>query len=395
VYDNLYRRAKVVQMNSIDFTIAIAPNTTSIERDMLYIKSALLYADTITLISPMASTYFDLTNEADRKNEKTIISLMDKVLPFCKISNPVYCKEIEPTLAQFKNLVFSKKYKAVPMKMKLPLIKAIKTFGNEIAEKTTELLGSGDCAELVSLVKSGRVKLYSFQSEFADDAYIREFYLSLKRALKNLNTFPLFDDQSNDLIKAAINDNLIVLNDVNRFNAAHAGMTNNLLVSLPSFEYATVDEILDIRKELENPLVRFRSKALSYSDNIQSMPWDETFRHECVKLYQKEVAPAVLEIEELTKESGFLKNLGYNIISDNSILKRVGEIGISIASAGVISTFSDVVSFDTAILATGGVYATSKIATAYREYKASQNDIKKKDLYFYYKAGEFLKNKLH
>lgn len=385
----------MVQMNSIDFTIAIAPRATSIEQDMLYVKSALLYADTITLISPMASTYFDLTNEADRKNEKTIISLMDKVLPFCRASNPAYCQEIAPTLAQIKDLVSSKKYKAVSMKMKLPMITALRTFGNEIAEKTTELLGSDNCAELVSLVKSGKVKLYNFQSEFADDAYIREFYLFLKRALENSNTFPLFDDQSNNLIKSAINDNLIVLNDVNRFNATHAGMTNNILVSLPSFEYATVDEILDIRKELEKPLVRFRSKALSYSDDIQSMPWDETFRNECVRLYQKEVAPAILEIEELTKESGFLKNLGYNIISDNSILKTVGGIGISIASAGAISAFSGVVSFDTAILATGGAYATSKIATAYREYKANQNDIQKKDLYFYYKAGELLKNKLH
>ena len=382
-----------MQMNSIDFTIAIAPRTTSIEQDMLFIKSALLYADTITLISPIASTYFDLTNEADRKNEKTIFSLMDKVLLFCRASNPAYCQSIEPTLKQFKDLLFSKKYKAIPMKIKLPMISSLRTFGNEIAEKTTELLGINNCTELVSLVKSGKVKLYSFQSEFADDAYIREFYLFLKQAVKNSNTFPLFDDQSNALMKSAVSDNLIVLNDVNRYNATHAGMTNNLLVSLPSFEYATVDEILDIRKELENPLVRFRSKALSYSDDIQSMPWDDTFQHECVRLYQKEVAPAVLEIEEITKESGFLKNLGYNIISDNSMLKTVGEIGISIASAGAISAFSDVISFNTAILATGGAYATSKIATAYREYKASQNDVQKKDLYFYYKAGELLKNK--
>lgn len=385
----------MMQMNSIDFTIAITPKTASIEQDMLYIKSVLLYADTITLISPVAYTYFDLTDEADRKNEKTIISLMDKVLPFCKYSNPAYCQEIEPTLAAFKKLVFSKKYKAVPMKMKIPIISAIKTFGNGIAEKTTELLGSDDCVDLINLVKSGKVKLYNFQSEIDDDAYIREFYLFLKKALKNSNTFPLFDDQSNDLIKSAINDKLIVLNDVNKFNVTHASMTNNLLVSLPSFEYSTVDEILGIRKELENPLVRFRSKALSYSEDIQSMPWDETFQHECIKLYQKEVAPAILEIEELTNESGFLKNLGYNIISDNSILKTVGEIGISIASAGVISSFSDVVSFDTAILATGGAYAASKIAAAFLEYKTKQNDILKKDLYFYYKAGELLKNKHH
>lgn len=382
-------------MNSIDLTVAIAPMVTSIKQDMQYIKSALLYADTITLISPIASTYFDLTNEADRENEKTIISLMDKVLPLCGAANPSYCQEIEPTLVQLKNLVFSKKYKAAPMKMKLSIISALKTFGNDIEDAITEMLGSDDCAELVSLVKSEKVKLHSFQSEFTDDSFIREFYLSLKQALNNSNTFPLFDGQSNALIKAAINDNLIELNEVNTFNAIHAGMTNNLLVSLPSFEYATVDEILDIRKELNNSLVRFRSKTLSYSDSIQSMPWDESFQHECVRLYHKEVAPAILEIQELTNESGFLKNLGYNIVSDNSIIKTVGVICISIAATDAISAFSDVVSSDTAILVTGGAYATSKIATAYKDYKTKQNDIMKKDLYFYYKAGNMLKKKLH
>jgi len=381
----------MVQMNSIDFTIAIAPKATSIEQDILYIKSALLYADTITLISPMASTYFSLTNEADRKSEKSIFNLVNKVMPFCQASNPTKYQEMETSLIQFRELLFSKQYKAVPMKIKLPAINALKKFSNDVSVTITEMLGNDNCTELVQLVNTGKVKLHDFQRAVSDDDYVTEFYTLLRRVVKNSNTFPLFDDQSNDLIKSAINDNLILLNDVNRFNATHAGMTNHLLVSLPSFEYATVNEILDIRKELENPLVRFRSKALSYSDDIQSMPWDETFQYECVRLYQKEVAPAVLEIDELTKESGFLRNLGYNIVADNSILKTVGGIGISIASAGAISAFSDVVSFDTAILATGGAYATSKIATAYKEYKEKQKDIQKKDLYFYYKAGKLLK----
>ena len=42
----------------------------------------------------------------------------------------------------------------------------------------------------------------------------------------------------------------------------------------------TTDEILDIRKELEKPLVRFRSKLLAYDAEIQSMPWDEEFQFE-------------------------------------------------------------------------------------------------------------------
>lgn len=109
------------------------------------------------------------------------------------------------------------------------------------------------------------------------------------------------------MIKSAIEEKIITLNKSSEFEAKHAKLAGNLLIALPSFEFATTDEILDIRKELEKPLVRFRSKLLAYDAEIQSMPWDEEFQFECIKLYQQEVAPAVLEIDELTKESSFIK----------------------------------------------------------------------------------------
>ena len=189
----------MVQMNSIDFTIAIAPKATSIEQDILYIKSALLYADTITLISPMASTYFSLTNEADRKSEKSIFNLVNKVMPFCQASNPTKYQEMETSLIQFRELLFSKQYKAVPMKIKLPAINALKKFSNDVSVTITEMLGNDNCTELVQLVNTGKVKLHDFQRAVSDDDYVTEFYTLLRRVVKNSNTFPLFDDQSNDL----------------------------------------------------------------------------------------------------------------------------------------------------------------------------------------------------
>ena len=39
---------------SFDFTIALVPKECDLTQEMKYIKSALLYADQVTLISPMA-----------------------------------------------------------------------------------------------------------------------------------------------------------------------------------------------------------------------------------------------------------------------------------------------------------------------------------------------------
>ena len=38
----------------LDFTVAIAPSLQNIDRELQYVKSALLYADKVTLISPVA-----------------------------------------------------------------------------------------------------------------------------------------------------------------------------------------------------------------------------------------------------------------------------------------------------------------------------------------------------
>ena len=49
-----------------DFTVAITPSLQNIDRELQYVKSALLYADKVTLISPVVYLYTQLsTRETD------------------------------------------------------------------------------------------------------------------------------------------------------------------------------------------------------------------------------------------------------------------------------------------------------------------------------------------
>lgn len=378
--------------NTVDFTIGIAPDNASIKQDMLFIKSALLYADTITLISPMASTYYNLTNKANRNNEKTLFELIKKVFLLCQFANQSKCSEMKTTLDEFGEILNGPHYESAPVKVRLQVKAALNEFSRGVSEVLDEMLGQEDCSGLLQLVNNGKVKLYDFKNTFGGDEYVYEFFTELKRSVVDMNNFPLLDKISNNLIKSAINDHVIALNEVNEFNVKHAGLTTNMLISLPSFEFASTDEILDIRKELEDSLTRFRSKMLLYNNEIQSMPWDEEFQFESVRLYQKEVAPSILEIDELTRETGFIKNLGYSLLTDESGMKVTSGLVMSIAAAGVISNYSNNFSFDATILAAGGTYGVSKVAKTLKESKANQSFAKKKDLYFYYKAGRLLDN---
>lgn len=375
---------------SFDFTVAIAPSVTNIDRELQYVKSALLYADHVTLISPMAYLFAQISTNESKLDERTLIRLMNLILPFCKDSDPDTYKKGTEAISRLSSTVLSKRYKAVPMIKKIELRKILDTIANEIDTHLLNMIGDTAGIELKTLLNSDKFVLKKFEHNLADvDGCVSEYFNMLKESVRS--SFPLFDEVSNDLMVAAVKSRIICLSDTDRRKITHAGVSDNIIHRLPSFEFASVDEILDIRKELENPLVRFRGKMMEYSDSVQTLPWDKDFEAECTLLYEKEIVPSVLEIDELTRENSFIKNLGKNVVVDESFFKSAGGLIVSVAAAGVISSFSQAVSTDTAILTTGGAWAAQKIATTYEQYMENKKALSKKDLFFYYQAGNYLR----
>ena len=272
---------------------------------------------------------------------------------------------------------------------KIELRNQLKSFIQEIDEKCIELIGGCQVKELGALLASGKVVLKKFEHSLSDvDGSVSEFFVHLTKSIKS--SFPLFDEASNNLMKSAVEARIINLNESEKRKIIHAGVSDNLIQRLPSFDSASVGEIIDIRKELNDPLIRFRSKVQLYSESIQSVPWNDDFENECSLLYYQEVAPAILEIDELTKDGSFIKNLVGKVTSDGDFRRVAGELIMGVAAAGVIPSFAQTVSLDTAVLTAGGVWATAKIADAFKEYTEKKREISKKDLFFYYRAGKML-----
>lgn len=372
-----------------DFTIAVVPELTSIDKELQYIKSALLYADQIFLISPISYMYTQLSSQASTFDEKNIIKVLKYLLPLCKDKEPETYQNGIAVVDKLSSIMLSRKYRAVPMVKKLELRSQLKTFMQQLDAECIKLLGDCQIREVNSLLTSGKVVLKKFEHSLSDvDGTVSEFFIQLTKSIKS--SFPLFDEASNHLMQSAVKARIINLNESEKRKIIHAGVSDNLIQRLPSFDSASVDEILDIRKELNDPLVRFRSKVQSYSESIQTVPWDNDFENECSLLYYQEVAPAILEIDELTKEGSFVKNLVGKVTADGDFRRVAGELVVGIAAAGVIPAFTQTVSQDVAALTAGGLWATAKIAEAYKEYQEKKREISKKDLYFYYRAGKML-----
>ena len=372
-----------------DFTVAIVPNNTSLEREMNYIKSALLYADKVTLISPLAYMFNRLTDKGNNLNERTVIKLIEQILPLAKLNDTIFYEETYPVIKEFSNIIHSKRYKSIPYVKKLEIQRQLRSFTMEICEVMFSLVGEQHGIELQTLINKGQVEIEKFNHSLGDlDLCVKDYCDLLTKSIQS--SYPLFDTQSNDLMKAAVDSRIVNLSSIDKQKITHAGLTDNYIQKLPSFSEASMDELIDIKNELSKPLTRFRGKMLEYSESIQSMPWDTDFESECELLYNKEVVPALLEIEESTKDGSFIKNLGRKFLTDEGVWRSTGGLVVSIAAGGVISAFNNAISSDTAMLVTGGTYAATKIASAYEEYTANKREIERKDLYFYYKAGRLL-----
>jgi hypothetical protein len=88
------------------------------------------------------------------------------------------------------------------------------------------------------------------------------------------HTYPLFDDSAGQLVNTAIKEGKLVPLNTSASRAKQVGLSSNLLNRLPSFYNASVDEIVDIRKELDKPLVHFRSAIIKFSKEIESSSWE-------------------------------------------------------------------------------------------------------------------------
>ena len=120
--------------------------------------------------------------------------------------------------------------------------------------------------------------------------------------------YPLFDKVSSELIDSVIKTRLLDIGRLDEKVLRHAGIASEILMTLPTLEAASVDELLSLKQENQVPLTNFRKAIYDFSGEIQSLPWDTNFQYDCLQLYNTQVIPRVQEINEVLTQTSVLKN---------------------------------------------------------------------------------------
>mgnify|MGYP004500723573 CR=1 FL=1 len=393
------------------FSVGTASSSMEFEEDIRLIKSSLLYADEVELIGMAEYAIFNYLPKclSETKGiEKTIYNLISLLKAF--EFNNAEVKRLTKQLEEVQEvlLLYAPQLKKTKGRNKqeilaqLQMKKAEEQCRELLAEALEEIMNTPGIHRLQDLIDKKVISVYDYSyNGFSIDELTGGYFANLLGTIKHGGSYPLFDSICASLVASVIDTKFIDFSKMDKEIIRHAGVANNILATLPTLEKASIDEILDFKKDMQTPLSNFRTAIYDFTQKIESMPWDDDFRYECLKLYDTEVIPRVNEINELSSETSVLKNFGARILADETERRKMGYVG-----AGLITTITtrtnmydalgyleDAIRMGAKIgLSAAGVAAFLKTADILRqsskEVKEKRKEVKGNVMYYYYKASK-------
>ena len=234
---------------------------------------------------------------------------------------------------------------------------------------------------VVNASQSSQLSPHTEKMPKQDEQMLREFVESVCSTVSDGSTYPLFDHQTGLLVKEQIQEHNFEPSESAFGRGKHAGLAGHLLARLPSFDQASIDEIFDIRRELDKPLTRFRSAMIKFSEQIRSASWDDDFTSDAETMFYRDVKPAILEIEENVKSNRYLTSLLRKLVDKPLILTPGSTVAFGLSQT---SSLPD----EIAISIGASLSLLTVIYDTYKEWKQKKQTIERNTMYFYYQAGK-------
>lgn len=361
-------------MDKFQMLIASTPKGIEMKQELELVKMGLLYADSVTLCSPGAY----MLNNISKLKGLTNIQKIKVFLPFVFIHSP-HLKEYEEVINLYFHLLESNRAtrRALEKNLGRKEIRKVEERGEEIQSVVEDILVQSGFTELERVLNSGRVTLKIFNNGEINDELINEFADFLFYSVKNGVHYPLFDELSGRIVSDLVKQ--IDIPDYSIKKGNQVRLAQDLFERLPLFSRASVEEILDIRNELERPLRKFRLAMMEFTNGVKNSWWDKDFAFEAERVFYEKIEPAVIEIEEQVEGVSFLKELNINM----TVAKGVGGSFVGYLVNGAAASTGLNAAIIGALVAGG-----ASVVDALQKIREQQRVIKNNQMYFYYRLRE-------
>ena len=245
-------------------------------------------------------------------------------------------------------------------------------------------LDAGGHAELLDAVASGRLAVDGLglgpladPDDFAPvaaDAYAERVLGAVAAGL----SVPMLDGATADLLR----QRAAGVAEPRAGWARQGGLAADWLPRLPLFDRATVAETLDVRRELDAHVARFRAAVLDYADAVAGAAWDAGFALDAERLFRRDVAPAVRDVADAVASTGPLREL-VGRYADGP--HRFAPLAAPALTFG-LATPHWIVDVLGGLVAVGS--AAANASKAWTDANDRRREVEAHRLFFYYAAGE-------
>lgn len=376
--------------NGLVIAACVAPiRGLDLDREKRIIKPALLYGDSVKLYSPKAFLLSSFAGYTKLNSSQQLLSLF-------QMAEPLGLNEdLVPIKSLFENYELLKQLPILSQKQRYAMNKFNDLLNHpqiqQIREYFEKLAVDSGIRSLDNIAKSsGLLEILHFSS--AENA-LEEWFGSVLASGISGSEKLLLDIDTSNLIKAL--DNIFGLSkDQDDTSCKAATVAASLFRRLPTFESASIDEIIDIRKELEPYLKPFRMAIQDFSDEVESQPWEPGFASEVGRLATERLDPLVQGIEDISKTSSGLRRLiGAAVVhtpwhtligcvlADLEVLP--GILGQLLGTSGILGFPASTIG-----VLKAAIQVVPHARLALEEWKQEKQGITKNRLYFYHQLKQ-------
>ena len=360
------------------------------------IKAAILYGDSVTLNS-ISSSYFawhnDCYSQLDHLDSYDGLMLLKRLGETMPDDSPLNQSMIQ--LLQMKEE--TERAQGIPFREFVNdlMTKIMPNFKEDIIREAEKERRLNCFNQILKLQEKGMVSIVPIDfenksNEFAEyfsqstqNPGLQNFLGCLFNQLEEGTSFPFLDNQIAGIVQQSILEKRIIPGSASEEKNRQMGLVAKVFQKVPLFDQASVDQICDIRSDLEQYLARFRSTISEYSETISSAQWSKDFEHEVNQVFIQKVEPAILDIEEQVKSNSYLKRL------TSRFAKKPVAFQLPILTFGVGQHFD----FNSIVTVLSSLAPTLvNIADLYIEYKSESQKIMKNNLFFIYELERKVAN---
>jgi hypothetical protein len=216
----------------------------------------------------------------------------------------------------------------------------------------------------------------------SDDEVVR-FAAQVKQRLQDRRTRLLFDEDADSLVQAMLESGVQESERTGLSLARTAAVGAGFVARLPAFEEAPMDELLDLRGEMTDPLTRYRGAVAAFAQQVPEVMGSD-LEAEVDQLWEQEALPALLEIKERLRDHTMVRELAAHARQDvGTYLLMGGGVFIGLTAAGALGQVA------TSVLSAGPAAATL-VARANLSAEHARHEVERYDLFYLHATGERL-----